>query len=117
MVLRDGKSFRKFITDSLKSNLATLISLPGEAEKVLRKAKKGELEIKLKDLDSRLQLFYRLGQQFIWMLLTIVSGVLAYNAYLDGLEDLYLYGKIGMGIGFFLFLRATWLGRRLRKEI
>lgn len=117
MVLRDGKSFRKFITDSLKSNLATLISLPGEAEKVLRKAKKGELEIKLKDLDSRLQLFYRLGQQFIWMLLTIVSGVLAYNAYLDGLEDLYMYGKIGMGIGFFLFLRATWLGRRIRKEI
>jgi ubiquinone biosynthesis protein len=117
MVLKDGKSFRKFITDSLRSNLTTLISLPGEAEKVLKKAKKGELEIKLKDLDSRLQLFYRLGQQLIWMLVAIISGVLAYNAYLDGFDELYLYGKIGMGIGFALFLRAIWMGRRIRKEI
>ena len=117
MVMRDGKSFRKFISDSLVSNLTTLLALPGEAEKVLKKARRGELEIKLKDLDSRLQLFYRLGQQLIWMLLSIVSGVLAYNAYLDGFEELYLYGKIGLGVGAFLFLRALWMGRKMRRQM
>ncbi|MEZ5055663.1 MAG: AarF/UbiB family protein [Saprospiraceae bacterium] len=117
MVLRDGKSFRKFVTDSLRSNLTTLLTLPGEAQKVLQKAKKGELEIRLRDLDSRLQLFYRLGQQFIWLLTGVVSGVLAYNAYMDGFEELYLYGKVGMGISTFLFVRAIWIARRIRKRI
>ncbi|MEZ4982241.1 MAG: hypothetical protein R2769_11780, partial [Saprospiraceae bacterium] len=78
---------------------------------------KGELEIRLRDLDSRLQLFYRLGQQFIWLLTGVVSGVLAYNAYMDGFEELYLYGKVGMGISTFLFVRAIWIARRIRKRI
>ncbi|MEZ4949056.1 MAG: hypothetical protein R2784_06665 [Saprospiraceae bacterium] len=77
----------------LRSNLTTLTTLPGEAQKVLQKAKKGELEIRLRDLDSRLQLFYRLGQQFIWLLTGVVSGVLAYNAYMGRLRGIVFIWK------------------------
>ncbi len=110
-----GGNMSKYIFDMLKSNFANLLNLPVEMRKVLHKARRGELELNIRDLDKSANLLFLLWQQMMFTLLIIAIGVLAYASFENGWFLLFKY-SLGIGALLMLFwLRAGWLARRYWK--
>lgn len=116
MMVSDRQQLATFITDTVRSNLTNLLTLPGEMSKVLNKVKRGELEMTVKSFDNRTNAFYFLGQQFLFALLTLGASAFAYSAHFDGLVNFSWWAKVVSGVSGFLFLRALFLARKYRKR-
>ena len=116
MMLNDREQLFSFVRDTIQSNLTNLITLPGEFRKVLNKAKRGDLELRIKTFDDRSNAFYFLGQQFLFGLLALGFGAFAYQAFQDEFFRMYKCMIGGAGISGFLFFRALFLASRYRKR-
>ena len=116
-ILGEKGNLVKFITDLLQKTITNAISLPGELNKVLKKAQKGELEMKVAGSSERAKLFYALGQQLIFALFIIAAAVFGYLFYQSGEMNL---GNYSFGVGtFFLLLlfRSMRVAGRIRKKL
>ncbi|MFK7932850.1 MAG: ABC1 kinase family protein [Saprospiraceae bacterium] len=98
-----------FVKDLVQRTVTSLIALPNDVQKILKKAQRGELEMRIEGQREQTLLFYALGQQFLYALLLITTGVLTVYLYEKG-ESYWM--KWGMGIcGFLLFLLIKNLRR------
>jgi predicted unusual protein kinase regulating ubiquinone biosynthesis (AarF/ABC1/UbiB family) len=103
-VLGEKGNFVELATNFLQQNIATALALPAELQAALKKVNKGELEINVEATRERNRLFYRLGQQFLYLILTIVAVVFSYLFYKDGAIDFSKYA----GISGTFFLIMMW---------
>ena len=103
----------QFITDLVKINLTSMLALPTEMHKTLKKAQKGELSIQVKETDKRNLIIYVIGQQFIYTVLLISALVFAYLFDRDRMVDLRFYFLVGSGFLFLLLVHSMWKHRKL----
>ena len=101
----------QFITNLIKGNLTTIISLPSEVQKTMKLVQKGELEWNVAQQSTQNRLFYTLGQQFILAILLIASTSFTYLFYQQQHEDMTYYGLGISGIIAFLLIRSMWRHR------
>ena len=116
-VMGDTRNLPKFLLDFAKNNLTNLITLPFELRKVLHKIKRGEMEVQIRDSNIRANLYYYLGQQFIFTFLLLFGFGLSYYTYQNGdlsLQKWFFWANI---ILVFLWVRVGVLGRRVRKKL
>lgn len=98
-------NIKSMLLEAAKNQFKALIALPGQLNTFLAKANNGELEFEIKNDTKQL---YALGQQFIWVLLTL-AFILFYQ--LNPLQDVWIVGII---ITSLLFLRSVWKNRMKR---
>ena len=106
-----------YVKDLVQKTLTNVLTLPVEMQKVLKKAKKGELEIKVAGSNLRSQLYYTLGQQLIFSIVMIAAGGFGFLFYTNGETKLLNYSFSVGGLFVFLFLRAIWKGRKLKRRL
>lgn len=68
----DG-GFAQMIVKTVRAQLNTVIALPADLQKVLRKANKGKLEFKNEQIEKELKGIRNIGQQLIWILFFFAS--------------------------------------------
>ncbi len=112
-MLGEQGSTVQFMTDLIKGNLTNVISLPGEFNKTLKMAQKGELELKIEGIADRNRLFYVLGQQLIYTLLLIASLAFVYLFDQNGAAAMQSYSMWSSGLFAFLLIRSKWKHRKL----
>lgn len=72
-VLKEEYSFTNLIVKTLKSQVATGISLPGELSQFLKSANESTLESEMSEMNLTLQRIYFLGKQFLWATILVAS--------------------------------------------
>lgn len=95
-------NIKSILMDAVKSQFKSILALPGQLNTFLTKANNGELEVEVKNDTKQL---YALGQQFIWVLLTL-AFILFYQ--LDKTQDFWI---VGIALTSLLFLRSVWKNR------
>lgn len=116
MLLNDKTQLFSFVKDTIQSNLTNLITLPSEFRKVLNKANRGDLEVKIKTSNDRSNAFYFLGQQFLFGILALGFGAFAYQAYQDAFFQFHNWMIGGTSVSIILFFRAFFLAGRYRRR-
>jgi hypothetical protein len=91
------------------------LSLPGELQRFMDRAARGELEFRVRDLDENVRVLYSVGQQLLWGMLAAASAVLAVVFDGRGQEHAKLGAEIAAG-GFAFFLFFSWLGGRPKRR-
>ncbi len=113
-IAKGKEGISQMILNSIKNQITTSIALPNELQKYLKKANKGVLKYEIKNLDKSVQLIYALGQQFLFLTLTLAG--IYFTRHID--KALHPnWHKIGIGLIFiaiFLFLKAWWRGKKIR---
>ncbi|MCC6994817.1 MAG: AarF/ABC1/UbiB kinase family protein [Deltaproteobacteria bacterium] len=76
-VLGKDKDWTAFAIDTSKEVAMSVLALPGEMKKFMSAAQRGELEMRLKNLEPNVGLLYALGHQLIWTALGITAATFA----------------------------------------
>ena len=101
-VLGPDKDWKAFISEALTDVAKSAISIPNEMQRLLARANKGELEVQIHGLQRSTNMLYALGHQFLFGMLSLGAGVIAYIARLN--NDVAVTNISGMAAGFFLLL-------------
>ena len=114
-LLGEKKQWSELVLEASREMALSALSLPGELQRFMDRAARGELEFRVRDLDENVRVLYGVGQQLLWGMLGAVSAVLA--VVFDGRDQAQakLGAEIGMGV-FAVFLFFTWLGGRPRRK-
>ncbi|HVR00822.1 MAG TPA: AarF/UbiB family protein [Polyangia bacterium] len=114
-LLGEKKQWSELVLEASREMALSALSLPGELQRFMDRAARGELEFRVRDLDENVRVLYSVGQQLLWGMLGAVSAVLA--VVFDGRDQAQakLGAEIGMGV-FAVFLFFTWLGGRPRRK-
>jgi len=107
-MLGEKGNLTTFFTDLVKGNLTNVLSLPNDVHKTLHKLQKGELTFKIHGAEEKNRVIYRLGQQFIYMVLLIASFTFVYLTHQNGASELNKYALGASGLFLFLLLRSMW---------
>lgn len=106
-----------FVKDLLQRTLTNLIALPNDLQKVLKKVRRGELEIKVEGEKEKTLLLYTLGQQFIYVLLLIATVGGGIYFYENG-DSRLIRWVMGVGVIILLLLIKEWRkGARIKKML
>ncbi|MBR9920613.1 MAG: AarF/ABC1/UbiB kinase family protein [Bacteroidetes bacterium] len=104
---RDGLT--GIVWDTLKTQAAAAIALPGDTHRFLKMANKGDLEVQIRGINKGHKLLYLLGLQFLYAGLGI-AAILLRDIFGESQQN----WMIGLGLFFgLLFLRASFRGRKL----
>ncbi len=101
-VLGPDRDWKSFLSDAVKDVAKSAISIPSEMQRLLSRANRGELQVQIQGLQKSTNLLYALGHQFLFGLMALGSGVIAYIARLNA--DATIASSAGMAAGFFLLL-------------
>lgn len=101
-VLGPEGDWKTFASKALKDIAQSAISIPDELRRLLIRTNQGNLEVQIKGLTKTTNLIYALGHQFLFGILALATGGLAYVARLDG--DLSLSTYMASAAGFFVLM-------------
>jgi ubiquinone biosynthesis protein len=115
-VFGKDKNWRKFVGDIIKDTAQSLFKLPSELNKIISKANKGEINIRVKDIPESAELLYALGHQVLFGLFCMATGALAYFSHLN--NEVYLVKWFGGASALFALciLRSMWRVRHKYKR-
>ena len=90
------------------------VAVPGDLRRLMARAERGELEVRLAGLQEGLDRLYGGIQQLLWGLVAGTAGVVAFVA--DGrAQPRVVQAALGVaGIGVLLLLATLWRHRRRR---
>lgn len=114
---KEDKNTFAFIAGWLRRTLVTAMGLPEELHSVLQKAKRGDFEVQTPDIKEGAKLLYQSGQQFVYTLLIISSGVFGYLFYQSGALQMANYSYLVAGLFFLLLMRSLRKGSKIRKRL
>jgi ubiquinone biosynthesis protein len=114
-LLGEKKQWSELVLDASREMALSALSLPAELQRFMGRALRGELELRVRNLDENARVLYSVGQQLLWGMLGGVSAVLA--VVFDGRAQTQaaLGAKVATGV-FAVFLFFTWLGGRQRRR-
>jgi len=114
-ILGEQGNMVQFITDLVKGNVTSLIALPNELNKTLKKVQRGEVELSNKSLDKQNKIIYVLGQQLLLSIFFISSLLFTYSFHLKGFRTERNYVLVVSVLLLFLLLKSMWRNRGLGK--
>jgi predicted unusual protein kinase regulating ubiquinone biosynthesis (AarF/ABC1/UbiB family) len=114
-LLGEKKQWSELVVEASREMALSALSLPGELQRFMDRAARGDLEFHLRGLDENVRVLYSAGQQLLWGLLGAVSAVLA--VVFDGRGQRFgrIAAEIATGV-FALFLFWAWLGGRPKRR-
>ncbi len=114
-VLGKNKNWIKFIKEIIKDYATTVIKLPQELNQTLTKLNKGEINVKVKDIQESADLLYTLGHQVLYGLFCMVTGGLAYFSHNNN-EPILMKWLGGVSVFFAICLSVSMLKVRKRRR-
>ena len=114
-LLGEKKQWSELVLDASREMALSALSLPGELQRFMDRALRGEMEIRFRNLDDNVRLLYRVGQQLLWGMLGAFAAALA--VVFDGrgrtVPEVIAWAVSGL-FGIFLFF--SWLAGRPRRR-
>lgn len=112
LVLGRDRDWASVIGGALKDLAVSAVAVPGDLRRLMARAERGELEVRLVGLREGMERLYLGMQQLLWGLVAATAGVVAFVA--DGWGRSNVAGlALGVaGAGLVLLLVALWRGRR-----
>jgi predicted unusual protein kinase regulating ubiquinone biosynthesis (AarF/ABC1/UbiB family) len=114
-LLGEKKEWSEVVLEASREMALSALSLPGELQRFMGRALRGDLELKVRNLDENVRVLYGVGQQLLWGMLGAVSAVLAVVFDGRGQGTAVVVAEIATGI-FGAFLFFAWLGARPRRR-
>jgi ubiquinone biosynthesis protein len=114
-LLGEKKQWSELVVDASREMALSALSLPGELQRFMDRALRGNLEFRVSNLDENVRVLYSVGQQLLWGMLAAVSAVLA--VVFDGRrqDGARLGATIATGV-FVACLFCSWLGGRTKRK-
>jgi predicted unusual protein kinase regulating ubiquinone biosynthesis (AarF/ABC1/UbiB family) len=114
-LLGEQKQWSEIVLDASREMAVTALALPGELQRFITRAVRGELEFGVRNLDDSARVIYYAGQQLLWGGLAATAAVLA--TIFDGRGDRTLTWISGIAAGFCgLLLILSWFAGRPPKS-
>jgi ubiquinone biosynthesis protein len=111
---RISKQWSEVVVEATREMALAALSLPGELQRFINRALRGELELRVRNLEDNARLLYYGGQQILWGMMTASSAALA--VVLDGRGHGRLAWTAGIASAVFaVFLLFAWLTGRPRR--
>jgi predicted unusual protein kinase regulating ubiquinone biosynthesis (AarF/ABC1/UbiB family) len=114
-LLGEQKQWSELVVDASREMALSALSLPGELQRFMDRAARGELEFRVRNLDENARVLYSVGQQLLWGMLAAVSAVLAVVFDGRGQGTAKLGAEIVAAM-FVVFLFFAWLGGRPKRK-
>lgn len=76
-LLGEKKQWSEAVVESAREMALAALSLPGELQRFMDRALRGQLEIRLKNVDDNARMLYFAGQQILWGMMAATATVLA----------------------------------------
>jgi ubiquinone biosynthesis protein len=76
-LLGEKKEWSEIVLESSREMALSALSLPGELQRFMNRALRGDLEIRFRNLESNARLLYHAGQQLLWGIFVATASVLA----------------------------------------
>ena len=105
------------VASTLKDMALSALTLPGDLRKVLAEVQRGELRLRVGNLEASTALLYTLGHQFLAGLFALGTGGLAYHSHLRGDPLLTRAFAAASGLCLALLTLALFRGRKQRKRL
>ncbi len=113
-LLGEKKQWSEVVVEASREMGLAALSLPGELQRLVSRAMRGELEFKVKNLEDNARLLYYSGQQMLWGMMT--AAAVGLTALFDGRGQPRAAWASGIGACVFgLLLVLTWLAGRPRR--
>jgi predicted unusual protein kinase regulating ubiquinone biosynthesis (AarF/ABC1/UbiB family) len=114
-LLGEKKQWSELVLEASREMALSALSLPGELQRFMDRAARGELEFRIRNLDENVRVLYSVGRQLLWGMLAAVSAVMAVVFDGRGQGRAKLGAVVATGV-FFAFLFLAWLGGRPKRS-
>ena len=113
-LLGEKKQWSEVVVDATREGALAALSLPGDLQRFISRALRGDLELRVRNLEDNARLLYYSGQQMLWGMMT--AAAVGLTALFDGRGQPRAAWASGIAAGVFgLFLVFTWLAGRPRR--
>ncbi len=110
-LLGEQKQWSEIVVEASREMAVTALALPGEVQRFIARAVRGELEFGVRNLDDSARVIYYAGQQLLWGGLAATGAVLA--TIFDGRGNRTFTWVSGIAAGFCgLMLVLSWFAGR-----
>jgi predicted unusual protein kinase regulating ubiquinone biosynthesis (AarF/ABC1/UbiB family) len=76
-LLGEKRQWSEVVLEASREMALSALSLPGELQRFMDRALRGELEVRFRGLDENVRLLYLVGQQLVWGMLAAFSTAMA----------------------------------------
>jgi ubiquinone biosynthesis protein len=114
-LLGEKRQWSEIVLDASREVAIAAMQLPGELQRFIDRALRGEVEIRLRGLDENARLLYYSGQQIVWGLLTATSAALG-TVWSGRGQTSAAWAAAGAAAFFGLMLVLAWFGGRPRRQ-
>ncbi|HEY2901840.1 MAG TPA: hypothetical protein VGL59_14755, partial [Polyangia bacterium] len=76
-LLGERKQWSEVVVEASREMALAALSLPGELQRFMDRALRGQLEIRLKNVDDNARMLYHAGQQLLWGVVGATATTLA----------------------------------------
>ena len=113
MALGKDRDWKQLVALMIKDLVVSALTLPQDLKQLLHKANEGDLTIKIDGQRERTKLLYSLGHQFLFGMLVLGSGTLAYLARGAGDTNVATVASVAclvftLGLGGSVFAARKW---------
>jgi predicted unusual protein kinase regulating ubiquinone biosynthesis (AarF/ABC1/UbiB family) len=113
-LLGEKKQWSEVVVEATREMALAALSLPGDLQRFMSRALRGELELRVRNLEDNARLLYYGGQQILWGMMTAASAALA--MLFEGRGHHARAWTAGIGSALFaVFLLFAWLAGRPRR--
>jgi predicted unusual protein kinase regulating ubiquinone biosynthesis (AarF/ABC1/UbiB family) len=114
-LLGEQKQWSELVLEASREMALSALSLPGELQRFMERALRGELEIRFRNLDENVRVLHSVGQQMVWGILGATSAALA--VVFDGRGQATGTGVCWAATSLFgVLLASAWFNGRPRRR-
>jgi ubiquinone biosynthesis protein len=114
-VLGRGADWMSLVRSAVKELALSVVALPENVNRLVARANRGELEVRVQGLRESADLIYAAAQQLVFGVLAAGAAVIGYLARVRGDRLVATTAAVVAGVMLLGVLRAVWKGRAIRK--
>jgi len=111
-VLGGDQDWVSLVRTAVKDMALSVLTLPEGVNRLVARANRGELEVRVQGLRESADLVYAAAQQLVFGVLAAGAGVIAYLARVRGDRVMATSAAVAAGVFLLGVLRSMWKGRR-----
>jgi ubiquinone biosynthesis protein len=112
-IVGEKRDWTKYLTGIAQRTATTLIALPDDLRRTLNLIENGEVRIQISDINTSAKIIYQLGQQLIFLLLSLAAATFAY-LFFDAQHFAFArFATFAAVVFLFLLFRSIRRGRSL----